>query len=114
LFQDVAWDYPNFDYIETAVLAGFIDGRKNESDEYFDPAGPVNKDEFAKAIYIIGNFEKQVDHIQIDDLDQCANAKIIQVLVDNHVFELENGKFNPKHTLTYNEVIDFLKGLDLK
>ncbi len=88
LFQDVAWNHPQFDYIETAVLSGLIDGRKNENGEIFDPSDTVSRDEFAKTIYIMGNYEKQTDHVQIDDLDQCENAKIIQVLVDNRVFRI--------------------------
>jgi iron complex transport system substrate-binding protein len=114
LFQDVAWDHPRFDYIETAVLAGLIDIKEDESGEYFDPAALITKDELAKTVYIIGDFERQEGHIQINDLDQCVNARIVQILVDNGVFDLEDGDFNPQNNLTYSEVIDLLAGLSLE
>jgi iron complex transport system substrate-binding protein len=45
LFQDVAWYDPHFDYIETAVLAGLMDGKENETGEYFDPEDLGTKNE---------------------------------------------------------------------
>lgn len=113
LFQDVPWDHPYFDYIETAVLAGLVDGKENEEGEYFDPEGLVTKDEFAKTIFILGDFERQANHIEIEDLDECVNSRIVQILVDNGIFELEDGKFNPTQTLTYNQIIDLLESLDI-
>ena len=112
-FQDVAWDDPSFDYIETAVLAGLMDGKENEAGEYFAPEDLVTKDELAKTVFIMGDYEIQNDHTKIEDLDQCNNDRIVQILVDNGVFELDEGKFHPEQPLTYNQLIDFLKSLEL-
>ena len=114
LFQDIPWNHPSFDYVETAVLAGLVDGKENDEGEYFDPDALVTKDEFAKTIYIMGEFERQADHIQIDDLDSVVNSRIVQILVDNGVFELEDRKFYPETPLTYNEMIDTLDKLNLE
>ena len=112
LFRDVTWEYPNFDNIETAVLAGWIDGKVNGEDEYFDPEEPVTREELAKAVYVMGDYERQDKHVQIDDLDDCDNARIVQILVDNQVFTLDDdGKFNPQEMVSCNDVIDLLQSL---
>ena len=111
LFRDVSWEDPDFDYIETAVLAGLMDGRQDQEGQFFDPEGPVTRDEFAKTVFVMGDYERKDEHIRINDLDKSSNSKIVQILVDNQVFSLENGNFNPEQVLTYNEVIDFLETL---
>jgi iron complex transport system substrate-binding protein len=112
LFTDVAWDDPSFDVIETAVLAGWIEGKTNQTGEFFDKAGSVTRDDFAKAVFLLGDYERTESHTPIADLDQVQNPKIVQILVDNGVFQLEDGKFNPTKQLTVNEVIDLLNGLN--
>jgi len=112
LFQDIAWGHRNFDNIETAVLAGLMDGKENENGEYFDPEGLVSREEFAKTIFVMRDYERQDEHVQINDLDDCENSRIVQILADNQVFALEDSNFNPKRTLTENEVIDFLQNLE--
>lgn len=113
MFQDVPWDAPSFDVIETAVLAGLIDGKETESDEFFDPEGLVSMDDLAKTIFILGDYARQEEHVEIKDLDECENARIVQILVDNNVLDLENGYFYPQQNLTYTQVIDILQSLEL-
>ena len=111
LFQDVSWEDPAFDFIETAVLAGFMDGKENETGEYFDPSGFVTKDELAKSIYILFDFVRREDHLEILDLDQSENVRIVQILVDNQIFELDDGYFYPQEVLSYNDVINMFEAL---
>ena len=111
LFQDVSWEDPAFDFIETAVLAGFMDGKENENGEYFDPSGFVTKEELAKSIYILFDFERQEEHFGILDLDQSENGRIVQILVDNQVFILDDGYFYPQDVLSYNDVINLFDSL---
>ncbi len=112
LFTDVAWDDPSFDAIETAVMAGWMEGKTAESGEFFDREGAVTREEFAKTVFLLGDYQRKETHVSIADLDRVQNAKIVQILVDNQVFELEDGNFNPAKPLTVNEVIDLLAGLE--
>jgi iron complex transport system substrate-binding protein len=61
LFTDVAWDDPSFDVIETAVLSGWIEGKTTENSEFFDKAGSVTRDDFAKRLFT-GDYERTDSH----------------------------------------------------
>lgn len=110
-FEDVSLDHENFDFIETAVLAGYINSFKIDGTELFYPENKVTRDEFAKTAYLLGNISRKVDHKEIKDIDQIENKRIVQTLVDNGIFELKDGYFNPLEYVTVNEVIEVLKKL---
>ncbi|WIF95443.1 ABC transporter substrate-binding protein [Caminicella sporogenes] len=113
-FKDVPPNHPRFDYIETAVLSGYIDGYKENGEEYFYPEKRVTRDEFAKTVYLIGDFKSKDKNINIKDIDEVENKRIVQILVDNGIFKLKDGKFNPKEYVTVNEVIDILNKVGTK
>lgn len=101
LFQDVHWDDEKFDFVETAVIAGFVDSFKEDGKEYFYPKEYITKDELAKTVYLCGEYETMDDHIGIVDIEDSDHKKIVQKLVDHKVFELDSqGKFNPKEIIT--------------
>jgi len=108
-FEDVKYTDESFDYIETAVMSGFMNGFKDNDKEYFYPEKAITRDEFAKIIFVMGDY-KNLDqkNIKILDLDQAENAKIIQILVDNGILECKDGYFNPKEVISSNEVINIL------
>ncbi|MEG1604949.1 MAG: ABC transporter substrate-binding protein [Clostridia bacterium] len=104
LFEDVLWTDADFDAIETCVQAGYI-----ASDELrYDPSGPVTRDALARAIFLIGDFSAQDAHAAIGDLAMCAKAPLVQTLVDQGVFALESGQFNPTRPVTNAEILDAL------
>lgn len=110
LFEDVHWNDQGFDAIETAVYGGYVDWSLGEDDkEYFYPQNKVTREQLAKTIFLIGDFSSKKDNTLISDLDSCATPKIIQSLVDNGVFSLENGNFNPTREITNREAIEALK-----
>lgn len=108
-FEDVKFTDEYYDYIETAAMAGYIDGFKEDNNEYFYPNRTMTRDEFAKILYLIGDYKNKNDNEKILDLDKAENKKIIQTLVDNDVLECKDGYFNPNQEITCNEVIDVLK-----
>jgi iron complex transport system substrate-binding protein len=107
-FEDVPLDHERFDFIETAVLAGYIDSFKVDDLEMFYPEKHVTRDELAKAVYLLGDISKKKFHKPIKDLDKIENKKIVQALVDNSIFELKDGYFYPKEYVSINEVIRVL------
>lgn len=117
MFEDVPSSYDRFDFVETAVKAGFMDGFKaideetEEEIELFDVEGHVTRDEFAKALFLFYDLVPQDVHIEISDIENCDNQKIVQTLVDHGVLGLEEGKFNPDRPVTGLEVIETLENI---
>lgn len=111
MFKDVSWSNDDFDYIETAVNKGVIDWYDTEDGEYFYPENKVTREELAKAVFILGDYKSNGIGTEISDLDKCNNSRIVQTLVDNGVFELNNGAFEPEREVTNNEIIAALNTL---
>lgn len=112
LFQDVDWQDKDFDAIESVVECGYIEGFTENDKEYFKPDNNITRDELAQTIFVIGNFTAKDNNTQINDLDQSQHKRIVQILVDNGVFTLENGSFQPNRTVTNNEIINALEFIE--
>ncbi len=109
LFKDLHWNDSGFDAAETAVFGGYIDWEKAPDGlEYFYPDRPVTREELAKTVFLIGNFAPTAN-TNIADIETCEKPRIIQTLVDRGIFALEDGNFNPKRTVTNNEIVMALK-----
>lgn len=109
LFEDVHWNDADYDYIETAVNSGCISWRRGEDGkEYFDGGEYVTREELAKTLFIAGSFSAAEVNTPISDLDECENTRIVQILVDNGVFELFDGKFEPQRVLSCKEILNAL------
>lgn len=111
LFEDMKWHEDDFDYIETAVYSGAVLWTKDGDKEYFYPEKPVTREELAQAVFVLGDFKSNGKDIPISDLAECDNARIVQTLADNGVFDLNGGSFEPKRTVTNNEIIAALEML---
>lgn len=109
LFEDVSWQDKDFDAIETVVETGYIEGFKENDKEYFKPDNNVTRDELAQTIFVIGNFSAKDNNTVINDLSESSHKRIVQILVDNGVFTLENGNFQPNKPVTNNEIINALE-----
>ena len=105
LFEDVEWTDPDFDAIETVVVSGYLDWEKDGEKEYFRPEDLVTREELAQAIFLMGDFEGK-DATPIQDLEECENQNIVQIMVDNGVFALADGNFEPQRTVTQQEIVD--------
>lgn len=109
LFGDVHWNDDGFDAIETAVFGGYIGWEKSiDGLEYFYPDRPVTREELAKTVFLIGNFTPSAN-TDIADIGTCEKPRIVQTLVDQGIFTLEQGNFNPKRAVTNNEILTALQ-----
>ncbi|MCH5211770.1 MAG: ABC transporter substrate-binding protein [Oscillospiraceae bacterium] len=105
LFEDVKWQDNDFDYIETAVYSGAVLWTKDGDKEYFHPDKSVTREELAKAVFVLGDFASNGKDTPVSDLSECDNSRIVQILVDNGVFDLNGGSFEPERSVTNNEII---------
>ncbi len=109
-FEDLKWKDDNFDAIETAVYSGLAPFTTIGEKEYYYPLDEVTRDQLASTLYLMGEFPTVDEHQNIEDLGNCAVPKIVQKLVDHKIMFLdESGNFNPKDTLTNQEVIDAIE-----
>ncbi len=109
MFEDLTWQDKDFDAVETVTEAGYIEGEKKDGREYFNPDKTMTRDELAQAIFVMGEFSAKDNNTAIADLDESSHKRIVQTLVDNGVFELYDGKFEPQRQVTNNEIIKALK-----
>ncbi len=116
MFEDVPSSHEKFDFIETSLNAGFMEGFKRREDsidiEYFDVDGTVTRDEFAKTLFLFYDLVPMKDHVEIADLDKSSNKKIVQSLIDHNILHLESGQFNPERTVTGKEVVEALEKIN--
>jgi iron complex transport system substrate-binding protein len=110
-FQDVTINHPRFDFIETAVLSGYLDGTKAAGKDLFSPERNVTRDELARIVFMLHDFEKMEKHVTIKDLAEVSKPRIIQVIVDNGIMRCEDGYFYPEKYVTGREVVETLKKL---
>ncbi len=108
LFEDINWQDRDFDSIETSVEHGYIEEIKENGKEYFKPDANVTRDELAQTIFVMGNFTSNNKNIPISDITESKHQQIVQTLVDNDVFKLNNGKFEPNRVVTNNEILKIL------
>lgn len=109
-FEDVSWNDDDFDAIETAVYSGLAPFTTIGDSEYYHPNNAVTRGQLASTLYLMGEFPTADSHQNIEDLGNCAVPKIVQKIVDHKLMFLdEDGNFNPKDTITNQEVIDAIE-----
>lgn len=106
-FTDVPVDHPRFDMIETAVLAGYV----GVEGEVFDPEREVTREEFATTVYLVSDLSMPEQKPEILDLDQVEKPRIIQILVGNHVMDLEDGCFRGDDFVSERQALEILMRL---
>ena len=112
-FQDVRINHPRFDFIETAVLAGYMDETKAAGKVLFSPERVVTRDELARIVFMLHDFEKAEKQVTIQDLAEASKPRIIQIIVDNGIMRCEDGYFYPEKKVTGREVVEILKKLKM-
>lgn len=113
-FEDVPWTDADFDFIETAVQSGFIQWRQAEDGtQWYDPDAPVTREALARTVFVLGDFEGADGRAEIADLDLCEKPRVVQKLVDLHIFALtDDGRFEPDRPVTCREIVDALSRVD--
>lgn len=111
-FSDVKVENPKFDMIETAVLAGYLDGYKEDGVELFYPKDNVTRDQLAKTLILLSEFRPVESRKSIKDLSFSENQRVVQLLVDNNILKLEDGYFNPSSLVKGNEIIEILSRIN--
>lgn len=109
MFKDVDWQNEDFDFIETAVKTGAVEEEKADGEEYFYPEKKVTREDLVKAAITLGDYKLKEQHINIADLDDCSNPRMVQLAVDNSILDLVNGNFEPNKEVTNNEIIAVLE-----
>ncbi|MCT4606037.1 MAG: ABC transporter substrate-binding protein [Marinisporobacter sp.] len=104
-FKDVTMDDPNFDYIETAVLSSYVETEKDN----FYPDKKVTREEFAKTLYMLTDLRDQEGAVNIKDMDQLKNNRIVEIVVENRLMTLREGKFDPTEMITEKEAVESLE-----
>ncbi|MCT4509351.1 MAG: ABC transporter substrate-binding protein [Tepidibacter sp.] len=108
MFEDVDINDEKINFIEAAVTSGYIDGFKENDKEFFYPEDNITREEFAKVLYMIDDIKPMDTKINISDISEVENKRIIQIIVDNKLMELKNNKFNPKSYITGKEIVKYL------
>ncbi len=109
LFADVDWPDPDFDAIETVVMRGYVDWELEEEKEVYHPETLVTREDLAKAIFMLHDFESAEPSAEITDINDSENARMIQTLVAHGIFTLTEGKFEPQQTVTCREIVELLE-----
>ncbi|MEJ8555109.1 ABC transporter substrate-binding protein [Tepidibacter sp. Z1-5] len=110
MFEDVDINDERINFIETAVTTGYINGFKENNKELFYPNNKITREEFAKVLFMVDDIKPVDTKINISDISEVENERIVQMIVDNKLMELKNNKFNPKDYVTGEDVV---KSLDL-
>jgi iron complex transport system substrate-binding protein len=108
MFRDVSFQEANFDFIETAVTSGYMEGHKEHGVEYFYPERTFSRDELAHILFMLHDFEKAETQVEIKDLNEVSKPQIVQLLVSQGIMTCENGYFQPARAVTGNDVLQAL------
>ncbi|WP_168198325.1 ABC transporter substrate-binding protein [Crassaminicella thermophila] len=104
-FKDVTIDNKNFDYIETAVLSSYVESEKNN----FYPDNKVTREELAKTLYMLTDLKDKEGTPLIKDIDKVKNARIVEIVVENGLMQLEEENFNPDKIVTEKEAVESME-----
>lgn len=111
MLEDVDMNDEKINFVEAAVTSGYIDGYKEDGKEFFYPNNKVTREDFAKVLFVISDIKPIDTKINIPDISEGENERIVQIIVDNKLMELKNNKFNPKSYVTGKEVVKSLDAL---
>ena len=114
LYEDVDHLDNQFDVIETAALHSLIQGYKDEAGkEYFEPESQVTRRDLAYSLYMLGEEPERILSIEISDIEEEKDSKIIQKIVNYGWMRVDDeGCFRPNMTVTQEEALEALKVLD--
>ncbi|MFZ7102292.1 MAG: ABC transporter substrate-binding protein [Peptococcaceae bacterium] len=109
-FKDVLTTQPGFDYIETAVLSGFI----NDFGDEFRPDENITRENLAEILLLLTGPADSPTKVVVKDLNKCRAPQKVQLVIDNGLLNVEDGLFNPEKLVTGQEVIQALQKITNK
>jgi len=110
-FSDVDIDNPLFDYIETAVASGYMEGRISSEKETFCPDETVTREEFAEILFMLADLKDNQEKVSINDISEVKNQRMVELVVQNGLMEASNGLFRPDSQVTGKEAVEALEKL---
>ena len=110
-FADVPVNHPYFNYIETAVLSGYI---HCEDRKMFYPEKQVTRDELAHIIFTLFDVKDNPATIEIKDIAHCKNADIIKIICQSNIMDLDQeANFRPQAHVSGNDVLASLERAEM-
>ncbi len=106
-FTDVKFTDPAFEYIETAVLSGYMEGKEDK----FYPYQNITREELASVLYMLADLEDKESQITYTDLKECSNPRQVEIILENGIMSLKGNQFKPQDPVTGQEVVECLKKL---
>lgn len=71
----------------------------------------VSREELAKAIWMMrSDYDKKRD-VEIEDLGDCENPRIVKRLVEAGVFESKDDVFNPNGKMSCSQAVEIFERL---
>ncbi len=108
-FQDLDWQDPDFQDIETSVMHYMIRGLEDESrGEYYDSEAQVTRADLAYMAYMLEDLEAAGDQ-EILDIAGRQDERIIRTVVQSGRMQTQEGYFNPENTFSRENFIEFLE-----
>ncbi len=101
-FSDVTVDHPRFDFVETAIKKSYFKTDLVDDEEFFYPDRPVTRYQFARILYLINDLP--IKSVEIDDIAEIDNHRLIEAVVSAGLMTLEDGKFYPDQFIDWRDV----------
>lgn len=101
-FVDVTIDHEYFDMIETAMQKSYFESTWIDEEEFFYPEKLVTREEFAIMLYLINDLKNE--RIDIKDIKDIEQERIVQTIVANGLMTLKDDKFLPNESITAEDV----------
>ncbi len=100
--SDVTSEHPRFDFIETALKKSYFKSTLIDDQEFFYPDEFVTRHQFATILYLIN--ELPIEEVDIKDIDQIDNRRVIEAVVHAGLMTLDDGNFYPEQFVTWQDV----------
>ncbi len=110
-FQDVDSEDEYFQYIETAVGRGILDYQYTVEGSFFGPEEELIKEELAKAVWMMKSDFQKIKEVEIEDLEECQNPRIVRRLAEGGIFDLSDNKFNPNEGISCSQALEIFERL---
>ena len=107
MYEDIGYLDEDFDFIESASMAGYILPVIEGDKEYFKPDQLITRDELALSLFLITDITN-TKSVNILDKENIVNKECVEALVSEGIMVLDAGNFQPEKNVTYKELINIL------
>lgn len=104
-FQDVTYKDKDYEYIESAVMAGLVKYDGN----LFNRDVKITRYDLAQTLYLLEDVKRNGKEVDINDIDKYSKSNIVKAIVINKIMELDkDGNFNGDKVVTVNEAREIM------